>query len=291
MKGISIIITCYNCGTFILETIESIVNLGIKNEYEIIIIDDFSTDNSYEILKKFENHSNIKIIRNEKNMGPQFSRNIGITKAKYDYIMIMDGDDKLNSGAFIDKAIDVLHNNSEIAFVQGLCKMFGSFEGYTITSYPVTEELAIKKHHVQTSIIHRKIDSPKYNLKIKKWQDWSYGVALLNKRYIQGKENKIYFIEEPYYLYRIHEVTKRISNSNVSEEEMILQTIIENPNIFEKYYGKMDYAKMAKTIYESIPNKMISMLYVANNNLDIALQMCKQRQYDVCSPTEPHNFP
>ena len=52
MKGISIIVPCYNCGKFIDECIESILNFNIKNKYEIIVVDDCSKDETQNILKK-----------------------------------------------------------------------------------------------------------------------------------------------------------------------------------------------------------------------------------------------
>ena len=97
MKGISIIVPCYNCGKFIDECIESILNFNIKNKYEIIVVDDCSKDETQNILKKYENKKNVQIYRNEENKGVQYSRNYGLKKAKFDYVMTIDGDDKLNT--------------------------------------------------------------------------------------------------------------------------------------------------------------------------------------------------
>ena len=131
MKGISIIITCYNCEKYIEECIESIINLKINNLYEIIVVDDSSTDNSAKILKKYQEYKNITIHFNESNMGVQKSRNTGIALAKYNYIMVIDGDDKLNdlrcknNKTYIDEAIYALENDANVAFVQGIWEMFG----------------------------------------------------------------------------------------------------------------------------------------------------------------------
>ena len=163
--------------------------------------------------------------------------------------------------------------------------------GYTITTYPLTENLIVNKHHVQTSIIYRKEDSVKYSTNIKKWQDWSFAIALLNKRYLQGKDNKIHFISEPYYQYRMHSTGKRISKSNVSETEMILLTINENPEIFKKYYRDKSNEEIAEIISKQIPTKLISMLYVANNDIDIALKMIKERNYHFSEEMETTEFP
>lgn len=297
MKGISIVVTCYNCEKYIKECIDSIINLKIKNPYEIIVVDDNSLDNSRDILKEYENNPYIVLLYNEKNCGSQASRNLGIELTKYKYIMVVDGDDKLQTinnkknKTYIDEAIDILEENHNIAFVQGIWEMFGDATGYTITTYPLTEELIINKHHVQTSIIHRKADNAKYSLNIKKWQDWSFAIGLLNKRYLQGKKNEIYFIEEPYYLYRMHSNTNRVSNNKVSEKSMILLTINENPEIFKKYYKNINNEQIAEEIFNRIPTKLISILYVANNNIDVALKMIQERKYQFTPQMESKDFP
>lgn len=297
MNGISIIITCYNCENYIEECIQSILNLKIKNDYEIIIIDDNSNDNSYKQIIKYMDNYKVRIYHNKKNMGVQFSRNLGLSSAKYKYVMVIDGDDKLkpsndeNQETFIDKAINALENNQDIAFVQGIWEMFGDAKGYTITTYPLSEELVINKHHVQTSIVHRSEDNARYSENIKKWQDWSFAIALLNKRFLNGKKNEIYFIEEPYYLYRIHSSKGRLSKRKTSEEEMILTTINENPEIFKKYYKFNNNIALAKHIYCNIPTKLTSILYVANGNIDIALKMVKERKYHFTSKMETKKIP
>lgn len=297
MNGISIIITCYNCEDYIEECIKSIINLGIKNDYEIIVIDDNSNDNSYNQIVKYRNNHKVRIYRNKENMGAQFSRNLGLDIAKYKYVMVIDGDDKLKKRnnkkkeTFIDEAINVLEDNQDIAFVQGIWEMFGNAKGYTITTYPLAEELIVNKHHVQTSIIHRKEDNAKYSNNIKKWQDWSFAIALLNNRLLKGKKNEIYFIEEPYYLYRMHSSKRRLSKREISEEEMILTTINENPEIFKKYYNFNNNAEIAKQIYCNIPTKLTLILYVANNNINIALKMIKEREYHFTKKMESKKFP
>lgn len=169
--------------------------------------------------------------------------------------------------------------------------MFGEATGYTITTYPLTEELIVNKHHVQTSIIHRKKDEAIYSPNIKKWQDWSFAISLLNKRYLQGKKNQIYFIAEPYYLYRMHSAKDRVSKREISEEKMILETINENPEIFKKYYKDDKNEEIAKKIFTHMPTKLTSILYVANYDLNTALKMVKERRYHFTKKMETKKFP
>ena len=94
-KLVSIIIPTYNSSKFISETIHSILNQTYQN-FEIIVIDDCSTDNTLSILKKIKNQSNktIKIFKTHKNFGTGAgTRNLGIRSAKGDLICFNDSDD------------------------------------------------------------------------------------------------------------------------------------------------------------------------------------------------------
>ena len=89
----SIIVPVYNCERTLVDTLESILKQSF-NDYEVIIINDCSTDDSLNILKKYiDIFKNIKIINNEKNLGVAKSRNIGFGLAKGKYIALLDSDD------------------------------------------------------------------------------------------------------------------------------------------------------------------------------------------------------
>jgi hypothetical protein len=136
--------------------------------------------------------------------------------------------------------------------------MFDEEEGYTISSYPLTWELILKKHHVPTSIVYRKKDlnlKLLYDEKILKWQDWSFGVSLLNNRFKEGKTNEIYCFGEIVHNYRIHKKLERISQKKISEIRMIKLTYNSNEEIFKNYY-KGDEKKNILTI---LNNKLLKL--------------------------------
>ena len=90
---ISVIIPVYNSEKTIYSSICSIQNQNYNN-FEIILIDDFSNDNSSKIIKYLsEKDERIKIISNHKNMGSLYSRNIGVLMSKGRYIFGLDNDD------------------------------------------------------------------------------------------------------------------------------------------------------------------------------------------------------
>ncbi|MCV9932308.1 glycosyltransferase family 2 protein [Flavobacterium sp. LS1R47] len=93
MDLVSILIPTYNCEKFIDKTIQSVQNQSYPN-WEIILVDDASTDNTVAIIKEFAQADNrIKIIELENNSGNGFARNIALNKANGRYIAFLDADD------------------------------------------------------------------------------------------------------------------------------------------------------------------------------------------------------
>ena len=90
---VSIITPMYNSGKFIKDTIDSVINQTYK-DWEMIIVDDCSTDISPEIVKSYaENESRIKYIRTEQNGGVSKARNTALKNADGQYIAFLDSDD------------------------------------------------------------------------------------------------------------------------------------------------------------------------------------------------------
>ena len=87
MPKFSVIIPVYNVEKYIRRCITSVINQTFK-DYEIIVINDGSTDNSIEIAKEFP----VKII-NSPHVSVSEARNLGVKKAKGEYILFLDSDD------------------------------------------------------------------------------------------------------------------------------------------------------------------------------------------------------
>lgn len=108
---VSIITPCYNSSQYIEETYYSILRQSYTN-WEWIIVDDCSTDNSVEIIKAF-NNPKIKLITNPINKGASNSRNRGLDLAQGDFITFIDSDD-LWEKEFLKTTINYLELNNEI---------------------------------------------------------------------------------------------------------------------------------------------------------------------------------
>mgnify|MGYP005748952649 CR=1 FL=1 len=93
MIKVSIITPSHNCASFISETIQSVLNQSFS-DWEMIIVDDCSTDDSVEVIQSFvERDSRIKLIRLPENSGAAVARNRGIEAAQGRYIAFLDSDD------------------------------------------------------------------------------------------------------------------------------------------------------------------------------------------------------
>ncbi|WP_326969552.1 glycosyltransferase [Bacillus halotolerans] len=111
MLKISVAVPCYNSEPFIGRCIESLVNQSLAdNEYEIICIDDKSTDRTAEVLKEYgRQYTHVKVIeRTENSGGPGKPRNQAIDVAKGKYIFFVDSDDYLG-----EEALERLYNYAE----------------------------------------------------------------------------------------------------------------------------------------------------------------------------------
>lgn len=92
----SVIVPMYNVESYLDKCVESIVSQSY-NDFEILLIDDHSTDNTLQMAQSWENKDNrIKIIKKEFNSGLSATRNIGIKNAKGDYLVFVDSDDYLD---------------------------------------------------------------------------------------------------------------------------------------------------------------------------------------------------
>jgi glycosyltransferase involved in cell wall biosynthesis len=117
-KLVSIITPNYNCVQFIAQTIESVLAQTYQN-WELIIIDDCSTDGSYEIARSYaKRDKRIKVFRMEKNSGAALARNKGIELSHGDYLAFLDSDDIWISEK-LEKQLQFMQtNNCDFSFTE-----------------------------------------------------------------------------------------------------------------------------------------------------------------------------
>lgn len=92
---ISVIIPAYNCGLYIQECIDSLLNQTFQN-FEIIVVDDGSTDGTFEKLQTYKNVDNRISVYQQEHKFAGSARNLGMSKAAGDYFIFLDSDDFFN---------------------------------------------------------------------------------------------------------------------------------------------------------------------------------------------------
>jgi glycosyltransferase involved in cell wall biosynthesis len=111
---VSIILPNYNHSHYIKRSLDGIFSQSLK-PYEVIVIDDCSTDNSMQILSDYENkYQNLRVFKNLKNMGTAKSVNFGIEKAKGEYLAFCSADDYIKSN-FTEVLVGYLETNKNLA--------------------------------------------------------------------------------------------------------------------------------------------------------------------------------
>ena len=139
MSLVSIITPVYNAEKWFKETFESVLNQFFK-DFEWIIVDDCSTDNSYELISKLiKGHSNLKLLQCEKNSGSAVARNIGLKNASGKYITFLDSDDLFDPN-YLEEQVKFIKDNGPI-ITAGYRRMASE----TTTSFIPRKEISYKE--------------------------------------------------------------------------------------------------------------------------------------------------
>jgi len=145
---ISIIMASYNYANYIKQAIDSILNQTYKN-WELIIVDDGSLDNSLEIINNYvENNENISFYKHENglNKGLSATLQLGLSKATGDYIAFLESDDYWTEN-HLEEKVKILKSNPAIKFIFNQTQLFGDAE-------------VIKDHLEKTNYASNLVDRP-----------------------------------------------------------------------------------------------------------------------------------
>lgn len=124
MPSVSIVIPCYNSGLYIPDAVASIDAYTGEHAYEVIIVDDGSTDKvTLEFLAGLSKEKYTVI--HQENKGPAAARNTGIRAAKGAYILFLDSDNKIRP-AYIDKGAQILDAHKDVGVFYGSAAFFGT---------------------------------------------------------------------------------------------------------------------------------------------------------------------
>lgn len=235
MPKVSVIIPTYNREEYISDTVQSVLDQSYR-DFEIIVIDDGSTDNTAEKLEKY--NSKIKLIR-QKNSERAVSRNNGIKNSSGKYIAFLDSDDKWVPNK-LEKQIKILDNKSQFILVYSACLRMNEtsnviksakrqLDGY---SGNVFEKLLLRNFIVSPTPIIRRDYFEKtagFQTKYIPYEDWELWLRF-------SLLGNFYFIEEPLAYYRIHpQQSVKLTNAKKIEDvtTLLLEDSFKLKNISE----------------------------------------------------------
>ncbi len=137
-KKVSVIMPCYNAEKYISDAVESILNQTYTN-WELLIIDDGSTDHSLEIVQRFaEKDRRIRYFSNPQNKGVAAARNLGIEKSRGVYLAFLDADD-ISKPERLKKEVSFLNHNAGYAAVGSQVELINEKNRITgVKHYPET---------------------------------------------------------------------------------------------------------------------------------------------------------
>ena len=226
MPTVSVIIPCYNQGSYLDEAVDSVLAQTFR-DFEIIVIDDGSTDEeTIQLLSSFS-RPGTRVIRTP-NQGLAEARNTGIREARGKYILPLDADDRIAPG-YLEKAVAVLDTMPGVGIVYCLAETFGARTGPWLTPQYSLRRMLLG-NLIFCSALFRRDDweeSGGYNRNMAAgWEDWDFWLSLIEL----GR--KVHRIPEVLFFYRLKEGSMAASMDAAKKGEMHLQVMRNHPLLF-----------------------------------------------------------
>lgn len=236
-KLVTIITPLYNAEKYIEGTIESVINQTYKN-WEMIIIDDDSKDNSYKlVLELAKQDKRIKLIKNKENSGVTKTRNKGIELARGKYIAFLDADD-LWGKMKLEKQISFMEKSKALISYTGYEKINedGCIRGEIKVPKKVTYNDSLKGNIMGclTVIYNCEKLGKKYFKELKMSEDHVLWLEIL-------KKIDSYGIEEPLAKYRVLKDSRSSSKIEAIKFQWKINREIEKLNLIESIYYFINY--------------------------------------------------
>lgn len=197
---VSIITPTYNSSSFIETTIRSIQGQSHEN-WELLITDDCSSDNTVSLIKEFINVDNrVKLFELDKNSGAGIARNNSIKYAEGKFIAFCDSDDQWLPNKLRAQLEFLISENLDFTYSSYYCiDEYGKRKGLVLAPSKLTYSKLLRNNYVGclTAIYNRDNLGKLYMSEIRKRQDWTLWLKILKKiHHTKG-------IKEPLALYRI----------------------------------------------------------------------------------------
>lgn len=232
---VSIIVPCYNQAQYLDEALESVLNQTYQN-WECIIVNDGSSDNTEEVAEKWvEKDVRFQYFFKE-NEGVSSARNLAIGHAIGEFILPLDADDRIGSN-YINLAIKVFERDSALRLVYCKAEYFGDKIGpWNLQPFSISD--LARLNMIFCSAIYRKKDwelAGGYDIKmIYGIEDWEFWIAILKDG------GKVFCLETVEFYYRIKEVSRQKRLDGEKTKIMNEYMSIKHVDFFVKQLGSFN---------------------------------------------------
>ncbi|MDI9308976.1 MAG: glycosyltransferase [Limnohabitans sp.] len=269
MSLVSIIIPCYNQANFLEESLQSVLEQNYK-DWECIIVNDGSIDNTEDVAKKWIDKDKRFKYFFKQNGGLSSARNYGVSKSNGDFIQFLDSDDLLNSEK-LDLSIQKVNFNSEYSVVISNFKMFE--DDISKAQHPYCKlflelfelDSILNKWDFDFSIpIHcgffsRKIfDTCTFDEDLKAKEDWHFWIQLFHKKL------NVNFIDLPLAFYRMHPNSMTKSPAIMIENHSRVLNKIKEITTPEEYENLL--LNRSIQYYNKVNNLNLKIVQLKNSN-------------------------
>ncbi|MGN7205174.1 glycosyltransferase family 2 protein [Pedobacter sp. SAFR-022] len=274
MPLFSILIPCYNIENDLPNAIESVLAQTCSN-YEIILVNDGSTDNTFQVMKSYEHYERIKVVDNSPNKGLAATRNAGFKYLTGEYVLFLDGDDTYSPDLLLDiEQFLQRHPNLDIV-------SFGSgrfCDGKLISDFvhPEHHECVFNGHDFMKLHLKRKLKQHICSFAMK--------LSLLRKHELWFDEetpvgeDQEFQIKANFHCREIGYLGKMYFKYNVRDTSLMGEPFnrkrLTTLNVFERVYSYLRQRKADKAIIKNLIN------YSSIEYLSVLNKCIKQGAYE-----------
>lgn len=230
---VSIVIPCYNQSQYLSEAVQSVLSQTYA-QWECIIVDDGSTDDTSRVagsLCRLDNR--IRFVA-QPNSGLSAARNTGISLAKGVYILPLDADDAIRP-TYLAQAVNKFIEDPGLTLVYCQAEYFGAQSGLWPLPVFSLEQLAVRNLIFCSSVFRKssweEVGGYKTNMRFG-LEDWDFNIALLKGG------GRVHQLPEVLFSYRVKEdsMLTGLSRNEVQNQRMFMQVYLHHADFFDRFH-------------------------------------------------------
>lgn len=197
MTDVSVIVCCYNGAPFVTRALESLYRQSLPlDQYEVVLVDDGSTDGTGDIIQAFRGNPNFRYLRNEQNKGLVWSCNRGLREAIGSYVIRLDADDIFAPTILEEMRVPLSQGITDFVY----CDRLEQIAGRNEAQYVRVEEFNLFDLIAIGTMMRRHMVIEVGGYRDLFWEEYD-----LYLRYLQGSQKQPYYIAKPLLTYTIRE--------------------------------------------------------------------------------------